>query len=117
MNAVCTILGWCTAAAAAAGAGIADEVVMGVVVVLSALFWRSAGSAPLPWDLLLESCVGVVMSIGSPIGDAAEVLIVGVGVPVVARMGTVRAPMGSSISLPAEGLGILSVAVAIVSEG
>ena len=111
MNAVWTILGWCTAAAATAGAGIdalADNWSFELPFVC-----RSAEPPPSPSGLLLESLVGVVISMGSPESEGADVLIM--GVCEVLMMGTVRAPMMSSRSLPTGCLGALSIAVAIGS--
>ena len=56
----------------------------------------------------MEEAVGVVMSMGSPAGEGAEVLMVGVGVGVV-MMGTVRAVILSSRSPPTALRGALSV--------
>jgi hypothetical protein len=103
IKAVWTILGWCTAAAAAAGgAGIAMELALfGFELLLFA--WESAGGEPLPMEPLISvsglllgvmvadvlAAVGVVTSIGSP-GDGADISILGVG------MGTMRAFIWSS---------------------
>ena len=82
MKAVCTILGWCTAAAAGGGAGILLE------LLLEALFDSGAGeflgrSLDLPlasesefW-LALDDGAGEVISIGSPV-LGGDILIVGV---------------------------------------
>lgn len=92
MKAVWTILGWWTAGAAAAGAGM---------MILSADDWsvcegfaeRSGMPLVSLSGLLVAECgadelVGVVMSIGSP-GDGPDIWMVGV------RIGTVLAPIES----------------------
>ncbi len=132
MNAVWTILGWWTAAAAAAGADVDAGTVEGAGIVLfeaptelcsleEAVFLRSfvslaSPSEPLPILCAAEELVGVVISMGSPAaGEGADVFIVGVGVGGVVMMGIVRAARPSSGSRPGKLLGTCSVAVAIGS--
>lgn len=100
MKAVCTILGWCTAAAAGGGAGILLE------LLLEALFDSGAGeflgrSLDLPlasesefW-LALDDGAGEVISMGSPV-LGGDILIVGVG------MGITRAPIDSPWEMEVE---------------
>lgn len=132
MKAVCTILGWCTAAAAAAGADVADGTAEGAGIVLfeapaepcspQAAFLRSFVSLVSPSELLpmlcgAEELVGVVISIGSPAtGDGADVFIIGVGVGGVVMMGIVRVLNPSSGSRPGRLRGTCSVAAAIGSH-
>jgi hypothetical protein len=78
----------------------------------------SVVSLPSPSGLLVEprgaeESVGVVISIGSPAGDGAEVWMVGVDVEVM--MGTVREAIISSGWFPLGNLVALSIAVAIWS--
>lgn len=86
----------------------------------SVAFWRSLESLPSPSELLLALCgaeelVGVVISMGSPDGEGADIFIVGVGVGAV-MIGIVRAPILSSVLLPGVFCGALSVATSIWSE-
>ena len=78
MKAVWTIFGWCTAAAAAAGAGIVMDPVVPCASVLGAPL---PGKSPPPFvssvGLLVaeagaDELVGVAMSMGSP-GDGADI--------------------------------------------
>lgn len=131
MKAVCTILGWCTAAAVTDGMGI-EEDAFGVGPSLGGELLPApltSASFPLPLTVLplpapsglLEPdersfgavvLVGVVISIGSP-GDGADIWIVGVS------MGTVRAAArDASVSIgfvTSRLLCELSVTVAIVA--
>jgi len=110
MKAVCTILGWCTAAAAAAGAAMLPVCCasdLGVLV--SSLEPFPSLSGLLVADAGADELVGVVMSMGSP-GDGADIWMVGV------RMGMVRTVIGSSgPSAMMGGRCALSVAAAIGS--
>jgi hypothetical protein len=132
IKAVWTILGWWTAAAAAAGADVDDGTVEGAGIMLfealaelgsleKAVLLRSLVSLASPSELLpmlcaAEELVGVVISIGSPAtGEGADVFMVGVGVGVVVMMGIVRAPKPSSGSRRGALLGTCSVTVAIGS--
>lgn len=96
MKAVCTILGWCTAAAAGGGAGMLLEL---LALLFATLLESGAGeflgrSLDLPLasesELLLpvEDGAGDVISMGSPL-LGGDILIVGVGI------GIMRAPIDS----------------------
>lgn len=105
-------MGWCTAAAAAAGAGMVIDPVAPCASFLRAPV-LSKSLPPLVSSVGLlaaeagaDELVGVAMSMGSP-GDGADIWMVGV------RIGTVRALIGSS-EVSARGvLWGLSMAVAI----
>jgi hypothetical protein len=95
INAVWTILGWCTAAAAVTGAGMmilsADCFSFSAVVPARSLLLPLASvSGLLVTEAGAEGFVGVVTSMGSP-GDGADIFMMGVS-----RIGTVLAPIGSS---------------------